>query len=469
MRLLYFAITILLLQSCSSGEDKTTQTVSAPSVSQQPPAPVNYDNTLATGKVITVNCKSDSTQSYTLYLPSNYTSSKPWPVFFGFDPHAQGREVTKYYKIAEKYGYILAGCNNSRNNQAPDISANVIKTFMDDLDSRVNIDNNRIYTMGFSGGAKVASGIAINNGGITGVIGAGAGFPDNIKAMNNRFYYFGIVGDGDFNYGSLITLDEDLQKNNLPHQLRVFEGKHEWPPADVIDEGVLYMTLNAMRDTKAPKNDSLIKNAFPKYADKEKQFEKEGDYYNAWLQDQRIIDFFDQLADITTYHQSLEKLANTTQVKKGLDEKAQMIEKEQSLQQGYINDLKDKPLAWWQGEINRLRNAAKSEKDKQQSGLDKRLVAFFGIITYSSANNAVAKNNLPAATQFVQILNMVDAKNADVPYINACILAKQNQPDKALIELKKAVALGYEDRGKMDTDPTLEPVRKLPGYAGVWK
>ena len=468
MRLIYILIAFTFLQSCSSGEDKTTQTTASPAAT--PPKPANFDNTLSPGKIINVVCKIDSTQSYSLYLPSNYTSAKSWPVFFAFDPHAKGKEPTsKYKELAEKYGYILACSNNSRNNQAADESANVIKTFMADLTNRVNIDNARIYTLGFSGGAKVASGIAILNGGITGVIGSGAGFPEGIKAINNRFYYFGMVGDADFNYGSVIQLDETLQNNNMPHQLLIFQGKHEWPPAEDMEQGFLYMALNAIRDTKAPKNDSLIKTVFPEYIEKEKAFEKAGDTYNAYLETQRIISFFDQLADVSAYRELLTKLSTSADVKKAIEEKGQMLEKESQLQQGYVNDMQSKTLGWWEGEITRLRNAAKAEKDKQQAGLDKRLVAFFGIMSYTNANHAISDNNIPAAAQFVEILNMVDPKNSDVPYLSACILAKKGQPDKALAELKRAISLGYDDKGKMETDPSLEVVRKLPGYAGIWK
>ena len=33
----------------------------------------------------------DASQSYALYLPSNYTPDRKWPVLYAFDPGARGR------------------------------------------------------------------------------------------------------------------------------------------------------------------------------------------------------------------------------------------------------------------------------------------------------------------------------------------------------------------------------------------
>src|SRR4051794_8103192 len=63
-----------------------------------------------------VKCASDASQSYALYLPSNYTPDRTWPIIFGFDPGGRGQNaVDRYQAAAEKYGYIIAGSNNSRN------------------------------------------------------------------------------------------------------------------------------------------------------------------------------------------------------------------------------------------------------------------------------------------------------------------------------------------------------------------
>src|SRR5882724_4583455 len=72
---------------------------------------------LPRGEIIAkVQCRDDASQSYALYLPSAYTPDREWPVIFAFDPGGRGlNPVERYRGAAEKYGYIVAGSNNSRN------------------------------------------------------------------------------------------------------------------------------------------------------------------------------------------------------------------------------------------------------------------------------------------------------------------------------------------------------------------
>src|SRR5882672_8476253 len=72
---------------------------------------------LPTGRIIdVVKCEADPSQSYALYVPSNYSATRRWNVIFAMDPGARGRiPVTQFQVAAETYGYIVAGSNNSRN------------------------------------------------------------------------------------------------------------------------------------------------------------------------------------------------------------------------------------------------------------------------------------------------------------------------------------------------------------------
>src|ERR1035438_578156 len=79
----------------------------------------------APGRIIDdVKCAADPSQSYALYLPSNYSPGQSWPVIFAFSPVARGRvPLERLQEAAEKYGYILAGSNNSRNGDSQSSTA----------------------------------------------------------------------------------------------------------------------------------------------------------------------------------------------------------------------------------------------------------------------------------------------------------------------------------------------------------
>src|SRR5215472_4052252 len=64
----------------------------------------------------------DASQTYAIYLPSNYSRDRQWNLILAFDPRGRGRAPVELFKdAAEKYGYIVAGSNNARNGP-PEIS-----------------------------------------------------------------------------------------------------------------------------------------------------------------------------------------------------------------------------------------------------------------------------------------------------------------------------------------------------------
>src|SRR5690349_8767564 len=104
---------------------------------------------------------SDASESYALYLPSNYTPDRKWPILYAFDPGARGRvPVERFKEAAEKYGWIVVGSNNSRNGPW-DVAVNAWNAMQKDTHQRLAIDDKRLYATGFSGGARVAIRVAI--------------------------------------------------------------------------------------------------------------------------------------------------------------------------------------------------------------------------------------------------------------------------------------------------------------------
>src|SRR5215813_4312897 len=144
---------------------------------QTAPAPPP-DSPLAPGTIVPkVVCREHPEQSYALYLPSSYTPSKRWPIVYVFEPDARGMVPTTIMKdAAERYGYIVATSNNSKNGPwKPE--ADAAAAMMDDTHARVAIDDRRVYTAGFSGGARLASRLAQVCKCAHGVFLNGAGFP----------------------------------------------------------------------------------------------------------------------------------------------------------------------------------------------------------------------------------------------------------------------------------------------------
>ena len=176
-----------------------------------------------------VTVRDDSTYSYALYLPSNYTQQKRWPILLAFDPFGHGESAVKLFqKGAEKYGYIVVGSNNSRNFSDP---SKAIRLTWNDVIHRFGIDPKRFYTTGLSGGARVASSVAIAcKTCVAGVIACAAGLPTGIKTLPETTEWFLATGTTDFNFPEMLDLHENLDKRRLVNRLEIFDGPHGWMP-----------------------------------------------------------------------------------------------------------------------------------------------------------------------------------------------------------------------------------------------
>jgi dienelactone hydrolase len=208
-----------------------------------------------------VACAADPSQTYALYLPSTYSPDRKWSVLLAFHPAAQGRlMVEKYQAAAERYEYIVAGSNNSRNGPYP-VSAAAARAMSVDVERRFSIDPRRVYLTGFSGGARVSMGIALGNADIAGVIASSAGFPDSMPRSSVGFPVFGTAGTEDFNYLEMRLLDRKLSS---PHLLAVFRGGHALPPDGVAFDAIEWMELQAMRSGRRRRDDALLRQLLEK-------------------------------------------------------------------------------------------------------------------------------------------------------------------------------------------------------------
>src|SRR5258708_2333352 len=161
---------------------------------------------------------------YALYVPKK-GGPKAMPVVFFFDPHGDGSLPLRMYQtLGEAYGFILVGSNLSKNGNDWPTTQNIWNKLYSDIRQRLHPDGNRIYLCGFSGGAKVAGYVAIQQPGIRGVIAGGAGLPDGVSASDLPFSYTLLAGEGDMNLTDLVALSADLDKTRTRHRIIIFDG-----------------------------------------------------------------------------------------------------------------------------------------------------------------------------------------------------------------------------------------------------
>ncbi len=333
---------------------------------------------LPRGQVIaSVVCDGDATETYALYLPSGYDSSRTWPVIYGFDPGGRGlNPVERYRAAAEKYGYIVAGSNNSRNGSWA-VTQAAVSAMTRDVASRFNIDEKREYVAGMSGGSRVALGIGLSSSTVAGVMASSAGYPDNQRRKELPFPVFETAGTEDFNYLEMRGMDRDLK---TPHRLAVFEGGHMWLSSELAVGAVEWMEIQAMKSGRKPSDKAEIDAI---YASRVARVAPDRSDAETLAALKGLVDDFTGLEDVSQFAVRAKALASDKRVRKELESESDRENTERATTQVILGEaalLTDPERR--EGALKQLRQrwaalseAAKGPTDTQERRMARRVLS----------------------------------------------------------------------------------------------
>jgi hypothetical protein len=325
---------------------------------------------IGTGKIIeSVACLHDLSETYSLYLPSNYTVNRKWPVLFAFDYEARTTlPLSLFEEAAERYGYILICSYNTRNGRkAPILKA--MLAIWQDATTRFSIDKERIYTTGLSGGSRMASvfHMVVDNP-VRGIIAVGAGIAPHIKPRDiQKIHFFGICGYADFNYKEMLTLEKKLAKQDTPNRFIYYQNKHQWPPQTICTRALEWFEMMAISKGLIAKEgrESIINEIYTKELALASLREKKGELFYAAKDYHAIARTFTGLVNIETPHNKAVQLSELHAYTLFQREDLVRIKRERNYYRkfsGVFNAIKNSPP-----------NAIKSSKLLKFAGLNELL------------------------------------------------------------------------------------------------
>jgi len=430
-----------------------------------------------------IQALSDASQSYALYLPSNYTPDRKWPVLYAFDPGARGRvPVERFKTAAEKYGWIVAGSNNSRNGPWS-LAVDAWNAMQTDTHQRFAIDDERMYATGFSGGARAAIRVAIGCKCLAGVMANGAGFPiDLAPSPQMHFVFFGAAGVDDFNYAELKSLEEPLTKAGISHRIQTFDGRHEWPPEPVATAAVEWMELHAIKAGKRPRDDGFISRMWEQLLSDAKTREAAKNYYDAYQMYLDLAQVFKGLRDITQIEAKVNELGNNRELKAAIRDEQLQIKKQRDLE-SQLNSLiagRAGPAPDDQNEegfgsanllpkiLNDLRKQSKAPEDSAQRRVARRVLdgLFIGLIEQGISLLQSEKNYSESIKQ-LKLATEVNPDRAGAFFYLAWAYAASGDKKKSLQFLNKAVEKGFSDRAMITDNKAFDLIRNDPEYQQI--
>ncbi len=424
----------------------------------------NKENSFFRAGIILENipCRSNTGFTYTAYLPSGFNTGKKYPLILIFDAHARGKmAISRFKDAAETYGYIIAASNDVRNG-IPDINP-MVNALWDDVVNRYPVELSRVYTAGFSGGARIAASVAIFKGGVKGVIGCGGGMPEPGQEIRNRFDFISLVGLNDLNYQELRQLDKALLDNGFVCQMLTFNGGHEWPDPLTMNRAVEWIELMAIKQKKIPVNDLLVRNYSTNYADTINQLIRTGENYQAYLQYNIFLRDLEGLYDITDYKKSYEALLKNPEIEK-FKQLTEKIKKEELDKQALImNWFKTAAFAQLKNEILRLQKDVIKAKEEQFHQA-KRLLGFMGMLSFLYTESSLNSQNKAKYAGFIEIYEMLEPNNPDIYFFKACQAVMDNQPAKSMELIEKSINLGFYDLNRITNIGYFAELRAKPEF-----
>jgi dienelactone hydrolase len=432
MRNIYLLLILLVTTTCNSNPANKRFTEFAKKVSI---GSINKN----------VACEANIQQSYALYLPSGYNPDTKYPIVFCFDPHGDGSLPVNLLKDdAERFKIVLVGSNNIQNGMSQDVILQLVNTLMNEVQANVNINDRKIYLMGFSGGARVAFSVLNQHSNIRGIIACSGSIPASY--IPQQIYIAGIAGTDDMNYAEMVAMEQGFSQEANRHILLTFSGTHGWPPKTTISTAIQWLSIGEMKDNIAPINKETIDQfVHSQYNDSISLIEKHKGC-------KQIISTLNGLIDISLYQQKLENLEADSKLQKEMYMEARLDSIERARQELYKQAFNSKPIEWWSDEIARLQKSTTNSKSKTEADLNKRLLAYISLYAFSASNYAKRTSDLQAFPRYLKIYGLADPQNPDYYYFMASYFALTGKKEQTLLALEKAIQFGFTDMQKIKGD-----------------
>ena len=408
----------------------------------------------------------DPTNSYALYLPANYSPEKRWPLVLVFDPFARGEVSVKlFHEAAERYGFIVVGSNNSRNFADP---SNAIRLLWTEVKEHYAIDPKRIYTAGLSGGARVASSIALAcKNCITGVIANGAGLPQGATLPGPEVSeWFLVAGTTDFNYPEQLHLKESLDTHGAVSRFVVYDGPHNWMPPEFAEKALAWLQLRAMAKGLLTVDKEFVVRQFEIRLTEAQSAQKSGDILVAARAYREIGSDFRSFRDVKEQEVLAKSLTESEEFRKArknekaaLDLQDEIATKVGNLVAG-INQEPDNRTTYFSQLQSAVMDAKRREggDSARKQAIARGLASGFSFAAETGQKAMLKKDYLPAKDMF-QACEIILPESAWASYLLATTHAQLGDKKQAIQALKNALEKGMTNTKALD-DSAFDRIRE---------
>jgi hypothetical protein len=253
------------------------------------------------------------------------------------------------------------------------------------------------------------------------------------------------------NYTEVIETAHQIEAKNIGHALIEWNGKHEWSDPETFENAFYWMGFRAM-DKKLRSVDQKMVQAF---LSSDKNPEK-----GALKEEKRLlklINFLSGVKVVSEYSKVLESLRKQQGYISAKKKEQEDFELEMRMKQNYIQCIELKDMLWWSNEVKNFRKAGNNP-------ITDRILGYISLACYSFSSNALKQHDLKRAEKFLGVYSLVDPENADRAFMQACLYAQMKNKTGALQSIREAIAYGFRDKAKLESEPSFTSFRNSPEF-----
>ncbi|MFI8378716.1 hypothetical protein [Leeuwenhoekiella sp. NPDC079379] len=433
------------------------------------------NQTLIKGMVSEIEVTTDSTSlNYSIYIPQNYTATKPAKGLFVFDPNGDGVRAARLFVSAiagEDYVVVSNNFKMSNNLDSLDYNANNAITIMRDVFAKVSLESSQVYIAGLGAGAKATSALSYllkNTAGI--LLVDDVYFADQYFTQARRNTVIGVVGKSSPNYYQMADYFRMMKSIDSFNELYTYSNSGEWPGANFI--GILINRLshfqgeninlknpdslwekqyvNDLNGLKSLASNKELLTAYDLSQDLKRDYRGEVDL-------DAIKDFYKDLRKTEPY-----KIAKRLDRSGNLEELLLLDDIEYFLESDIVA-ANFENLGYWDSRINEFKIASKDAAKQNEEKVAKRML---GYIDYT-VEDFLTLNKVSLLPQRIfgnVLMTMLDSKDYQA-YINIISLSAQDNDDNtAYFYLEELLKQGFTDYDALYEIPQTTTLKIKPIY-----
>ena len=408
---------------------------------------------------------SDSlSESYALYLPTSFNSTRKWPVLFVFDPEGRGKSAAQLFKnIAEEQSYLVVSSNNISDENELVKNVETAARLMATVSRMLPIDLQQVSTAGALEGAKVASSMPLMFSEIFGVVAAGNQYMNlDLLDRKNDFAFIGIVGDEQFTATGMNLTASALHDQKHLTAIYTYAGASDWPKPDIMSSAVGSLTLQAIKNKLRPRDIQLVNQLYQEDISRANKMISAGEMLQAMYLLELMEEKYDGLKDIAEVRQRRDQMKRSGTFLKQKREEEEIMKKEDRLKTDLLYYFKEdvetanfENLGWWNFQKMKLDSLA--QKGGAEAKMAKRVEGFAKEIAETTRREFLNKNpDLQNEMLVNMILTIFDPHNYNAYKRIVTLSSQDNDFETALFYFEEMLKNGYRDKeGVYDIDGTL--------------